>query len=131
MKPQCCIIVVSIAKLRLVLQMCLQTISSSVLSSDGHLKPACVCKFNLGSLSVIMKIVITTLRLQVCANCWYESYLGAFEWVYPLKTTKTGSKYDQLLRGCDLELKVELLKLPAIQSKISEVNLLMNGRIWE
>ena len=22
-----------------------------------------------------------------------------------LKTTKTGSKYDQLLRGCDLELK--------------------------
>ena len=32
-------------------------------------------------------------------------------------------------RGCDLELKMELLKLPAIQSKISEVNLLMKGRI--
>ena len=80
MKPQCCIMVVSIAKLRVVLQMCLQTIFSSVLSSDGHLKPACVCKFNLGSLYVIMKIVITTLiRLQVCANCWYESYLRAFE----------------------------------------------------
>ena len=80
MKTQCCIIVVSIAKLRVVLQMCLQTISSSVLSSDGHLKPACVCKFNLGSLYVIMKVVITALiRLQVCANCWYESYLGAFE----------------------------------------------------
>ena len=78
MKTQCCIIVVSIAKLKVVLQMCLQTISSSVLSCDGHLKP--VCKFNLGSLYVIMKIVITTLiRLQVCANCWYESYLRAFE----------------------------------------------------
>ena len=78
MKTQCCIIVVSIAKLNVVLQMCLQTISSSVLSSDGHLKPA--CKFNLGSLYVIMKIVITALiRLQVCANCWYESYLRAFE----------------------------------------------------
>ena len=50
MKTQCCIIVVSIAKLSVVLQMCLQTISSSVLSSDGHLKAACVCKFNLGSL---------------------------------------------------------------------------------
>ena len=60
--------------------MCLQTISSSVLSNDGHLKPACVCKFNLGSLHVILKIVTTTLiRLQVCANCWYESYLRAFE----------------------------------------------------
>ena len=58
MKTQCCIIVVSIAKLRVVLLMCLQTISSSVLSSDGHLKPVCVCKFNLGSLHVIMKIVI-------------------------------------------------------------------------
>ena len=80
MKTQCCIIVVSIAKLRVVLQMCLQTTSSSVLSSDGHLKPAYVCKFNLGSLYVIMKIVITTLiRLQDCANCWYESYLRAFE----------------------------------------------------
>ena len=100
MKTQCCIIVVSIAKLRVVLQMCLQTISSSVLSSDSHLKPACVCKFNLGSLYVIMKIVITTLiRLQVFANCWYESYLRAFKWVHPLKTTKTGSKYDKLLRG--------------------------------
>ena len=82
MKTQCCIIVVSIAKLRVVLQMCLQTISSSGLSSDGQFKPACVCKFNLGSLQlyVIMKIVVTTLiRLQVCANCWYESYLRAFE----------------------------------------------------
>ena len=45
--------------------------------------------------------------------------------VYPLKTTKTGLKYDQLLRGCDSELKMELLKLLAIQSKISGVNLLM------
>ena len=61
-----------------------------------------------------------------------KSYLTAFEGVYPLKTTKTGSKYDQLLRGCtcDLELKMELLKLlAAIQSKIFEVNLLMKGRI--
>ena len=81
MKTQCCIIVVSIAKLRVVLQMYLQTISFRLFfSSDGHLKPACVCKFNLGSLYVIMKIVITTLiRLLVCANCWYETYLRAFE----------------------------------------------------
>ena len=49
-------------------------------NSDGQFKPACVCKFNLGSLYVIMKIVVRTLiRLQVCANCWYESYLRAFE----------------------------------------------------
>ena len=49
-------------------------------NSDGQFKPACVCKFNLGNLYVIMKIVVTTLiRLQVCANCWYESYLRAFE----------------------------------------------------
>ena len=60
---------------------------------------------------------------------WYELYLRAFEGVYPLKTTKTGSKYDQLLRGCDLEIKMELLKLLAIQSKISEINLMMKGRI--
>ena len=70
MKTQCRVLVVSITKLRVVLQMCLQTISSSVLSSDGLLKPACVCKFNLLSLCIIIKIVITTLiRLQVCANC--------------------------------------------------------------
>ena len=73
MKTQCCIIVVSIAKLRIMIWMCLQTNSSSVLSSDGHLKPACVCKFNLGSLHVI--VITTLIRLQVCANCWYESYL--------------------------------------------------------
>ena len=80
--------------------------------------------------NVKKEILTTTLiRLQVCANCWYVSYLRAFERVYPLKTTKTSSKYDQLLRGCDLELKMELLKLLAIQTKISEVNLLMKGGI--
>ena len=52
----CCIIVV--IKLRVVLQICLQTISS-VLSSDGHLKPIGIRKFNLGSLHIIMNIVIT------------------------------------------------------------------------
>ena len=56
MKTQCCIIVVSIAKLSVVLQMCLQTISSSVLSSDSHLNTACVCKFNLGSLHELWKL---------------------------------------------------------------------------
>ena len=53
--------VVSIAKLRIVLQMCLQTISS-VISNDGHLKRVCVYKFNLGSLHIIMNIVITALQ---------------------------------------------------------------------
>ena len=69
----CCIIVVSIAKLIImyVLQKYLQTISS-VLSSDGHLKPVCVCKFahnyehcdhsSLGCMFVL-------------SNIWYESYL--------------------------------------------------------
>ena len=52
----CCIIVVS--KLRAVLQICLQTISS-VLSSDDHLKPVYVCKLNLGSIHIIMNVVIT------------------------------------------------------------------------
>ena len=53
----CCIIVVSIAKLIImyVLQKYLETISS-VLSSDGHLKPVCVCK-----LAHNMNIVITAL----------------------------------------------------------------------
>ena len=74
-------------------------------------------------------MITTLIKLQVCANCWYESYLRVFESVYHLKTTKTGSKYDHLLRGCDLELNMELLKLLAIQSKIYEVNLLMKGRI--
>ena len=40
--------------------MCLQTISSGVLSSDGHLKPAFVCK-----LHVILKIVITMTIIMV------------------------------------------------------------------
>ena len=82
MKTQCCIIVVSehCQVKSSVTDVFTNYISSSVLSSDGHLKPACVCQFSLGSLYVIMKIVITTLiRLQACANCWYESYLRAFE----------------------------------------------------
>ena len=33
------------------------------------------------------------------------------------------------IRGCDLELKMELLKSLTIESKISEVNLLMKSRI--
>ena len=37
------------------------TTISSVFSSDGHLKPVCVCKFNLGSLHIIMNIGITGL----------------------------------------------------------------------
>ena len=53
--------------LRVVLQMCLQTISS-VLSSDGRLKPVCVCQFNLGSLHIIMNTVITAL--QVAGFCY-------------------------------------------------------------
>ena len=60
----CCIIVVS--KLTVVLQMCLQTISS-VLSSNGHLKPVYVRKINLGSLHIIMNIVIT---LKVSGLCY-------------------------------------------------------------
>ena len=44
----------------IMLQMCSQTISS-VLSSDDHLKPVCVCKLSLGSLHIIMNIVITAL----------------------------------------------------------------------
>ena len=66
-------------ELRVVLQMCLQTISS-VLSSDDHLKPVYVCEFNLGSLHITMNIVITALGCRfVLSNCWYESYLKAFE----------------------------------------------------
>ena len=97
----CCIIVVS--KLKVVLQMCLQTISS-VLSSDGHLKPVCVsiAKFNLGSLHIIMNIVIRSLfRLQVCAICLYESYFRAFE--CPLKITKKLVQNITSFRGCGLE----------------------------
>ena len=55
MKTSC---IIAMSKLRVVLQMCLQTISP-VLSSDGHLKLECVCKINLGSLYIIMNIVIT------------------------------------------------------------------------
>ena len=67
---------------------------SSFLSSDGHLKPICVCKFNLGSLHIVMNIVITYCRF-VLSNCWYGSYLRAVELnKYPLKTTKTGLKHN-------------------------------------
>ena len=52
----CCIIVVS--KLRVVLPMCLQTISY-VLSSNGHLKLVCACKINLGIMHIMTNIVIT------------------------------------------------------------------------
>ena len=64
----------------------------------------------------------------VLSNIWYESYLREFDEYNPLKTTKTGPNIISF-RGCDLELKMELLKLLAIQSKIFEVNLLMKGRI--
>ena len=60
--------------------MCLQTISS-VLSSDGHLKLILACKFNFGSLHIIMNIVIS---LKVTGLCYltvdiYEPYLRAVE----------------------------------------------------
>ena len=81
----CSIIVVS--KLRVVLQMYLQTISS-VLLSDGHLKPVCVFKFNVGSLHIIMNIDHSLGCRLVLSNCWYESYLRALERVsfeHPMK----------------------------------------------
>ena len=69
----CCIIVVSIAKLIImsVLQKYLETISS-VLSSDGHFKPECVCKFaqnyeHYDHSSLGCRFVLS--------NIWYESYL--------------------------------------------------------
>ena len=73
----CGIIVMSIAKLIImyVLQKYLKTISS-FLSSDGYLKPVCVCKLAhnyehcdhspLGHRFVL-------------SNVWYESYLQAFD----------------------------------------------------
>ena len=75
----CCIIVVSNLKV-VCLQMCLQT-TSSVLSSDGLLKPIRVCKFNLGSLHIINKEYCDhSLGCRfVLSNCWYESYLRAVE----------------------------------------------------
>ena len=87
----CCIIV---AKLRVVLQMCLQTISP-VLSSDGHLKPIGVCKFNLGSFHIIMNIVIT---LQVAGLCYLTvgmNHISEQLNEYLLKTTQTGLNYNQ------------------------------------
>ena len=88
----CCTIVVS--NLRVVVQICLKTISS-VLSSNGDLKPICVCKFNLGSLHIFMNIVIT---LQV-AGLYYPTvsmnHISEQLSEYLLKTTKTGSKHNQ------------------------------------
>ena len=73
----CCIIVVSIAKLIImyVIQKYLQTISS-VLSSDGHLKPVCVCKLahnyeHCDHRSLGCRFVLS--------NIWYESYLREFD----------------------------------------------------
>ena len=45
----------------------LQTISS-VLSSVGHLRPVCVCEFNLGSLHMIMNIIAGLCYLAVSIN---------------------------------------------------------------
>ena len=124
----CCIIVVSIAKLIImyVLQKYLETISS-VLSSDGHLKPVCACKLahnyeHCGHSLLGCRFVLF--------NIWYESYLQAFDDYILWKPQKLVQNIISF-RGCDLELKIELLKLLAIfyiQSKIFEVNLLMKGR---
>ena len=77
MMKTCCIIVVSIAKLIImyVLQKYLQTILS-VLSSDGHLKPVCVCKLahnyeHCDHSSLDCRFVLS--------NIWYESYLREFD----------------------------------------------------
>ena len=83
----CCIIVV--IKLRVMLQMCLQTISS-VLSSDDHFKPIglCIIMFNLGSLHIIMTIVIT---FQVAGLCYLTvgiNHISEQLNTYRLKTTK-------------------------------------------
>ena len=83
-------------KLTVVLQMCLQTISS-VLSSDGHLKPVCVCNFNLGSVHVITNTDYDhSLSCRfVLSNCWYEIYLRAFELV-SFENHQTGLKHNEL-----------------------------------
>ena len=81
--------IIDVSKLRVVLQMCLKT-SSSVLSSDGHLKPIRVCKFNLGRLHLIMNIVIT---LQVAGLCYLTvgmNHISEQLNEYLLKTMKTG-----------------------------------------
>ena len=70
------IIVVSIAKLIMyMLQKYLHTISS-VFSSDGHLKPVCVCKLahnyeHCDHSSLGCRFVLS--------NVWYESYLREFD----------------------------------------------------
>ena len=70
MKTQCCIILACehCQVKSSVTGVITNLISSSVLSSDGHLKPACVCKFNLGSLHVIMKTVIICSKNLQPAN---------------------------------------------------------------
>ena len=83
----CCVIVVS--KLRVVLQMCLQTISS-VLPIDCHLKPVCVCMFNLGSLHIIINIVITLYAAGLCNLNVGMNHISEHLNEYPLKTTKIG-----------------------------------------
>ena len=125
----CCIIVMSIAKLIImyVLQKYLKTISS-FLSSDGHLKPVCVCKLAHNYEHCYHSPLGCRF---VLSNVWYESYLQAFDEYILWKPQKLVQNIISF-RGCDLELKMELLKLLAIQSKIFEVNLLMmKGRIWE
>ena len=81
----CCIIVVS--KLRVVLQMRLQTISS-LLPSDGLLKPVCICKFNLGSLHIIMNIVITLQVAGLCHLTVGMNHISEHLNEYPLKPQK-------------------------------------------
>ena len=112
----CCIIVMSIAKLIImyVLQKYLKTISS-VLSNDGHLKPVCVCKLahnyeHCDHSPLGCRFVIS--------NIWYEPYISKHLMSISFENHKNWFKILSTFRGCDLELKMELLKLLAIQSKI-------------
>ena len=122
----CCIVVMS--KLRVVLQMCLQTISS-ILSSDGHLKPTRVCQFNLGSLHIIMNIVITLWVAGLCYLTVGMNHISEQLNEYLLKTIKTGLKHNQF-QWVWFRIKNEIAKI-TIQSKMFEANLLMKGRIWK
>ena len=74
--------------------MCLQTISS-VLSGEGHFRLICVCKFNLGSLHIIMNIMITLYVAGLCYLTVGMNYISDQLNEYLLKTTKAGLKHNQ------------------------------------
>ena len=91
------------------------------------MKPIHECKFNLGSLHIIVNIVITLSVAGLCYLTVGMNHIPKQLNEYLLKTTKIGSKHNQF-SWVRFRIKNEIVKI-TVQSEMFEANLLMKGRI--